>query len=229
MKISCLALKGPYSTPYIRTSSNSYRRHLVTKPIRFAAALLFAGFLLPAMASAEILSTEEALADRVIGDPAAPITIIEYASLTCPHCATFHAETLPRLKEDWIETGKAKMIYRDFPLDKYAATASMITRCAPKDKYFTFLNAFYAQQRNWSSAPDPIKVLTQLAGLGGMSKEDVDACLANEALQDGILQMRLEGQMEYEINSTPSFVINGNKITNLPYADINDLLEDAAK
>lgn len=200
----------------------------MTRPLRFAAAL-FVGILLPAIAFAEILSTEEALSERVIGNPEAPITIIEYASLTCPHCANFHANTLPRIKKDWIETGKAKLVYRDYPLDKYAASASMIARCAPKDKYFIFLNAFYVQQKNWSSAQDPIKVLTQLAGLGGMSKVDVDACLANEALQDGILQMRLEGAMEYEVKSTPSFIINGVKTSNLPYADFAKLLEDAAK
>jgi protein-disulfide isomerase len=167
--------------------------------------------------------------DRVIGNVEAPITIIEYASLTCPHCATFHAETLPQIKKEWIETGKAKLIYRDFPLDKYAASAAMIARCAPEDKYFIFLNAFFAQQNNWSRADDPVRVLTQLAGLGGMSKDDVDACLANEELQDAILQMRLDGQMEYGINSTPSFVINGKMINNLPYEDFKDILEDAAK
>ncbi len=200
----------------------------MTGPIRFAA-VLFAGILLPFIAFAEILPTEEALSERVIGDPAAPITIIEYASLTCPHCATFHAESLPQLKKDWIETGKAKLIYRDYPLDKYAATGAMIARCAPKDKYFIFLNAFYAQQNNWSRAQDPVKVLTQLAGLGGMSKDDVDGCLANEALQDGILQMRLEGQMEYGIDSTPSFVVNGKKVTNLPYDEFSEILEDAVE
>lgn len=200
----------------------------MTRTIRFAAALL-AGMLLPSFASAEILSIEEAMQDRVIGNAEAPITIIEYASLTCPHCATFHAETLPQIKKEWIETGKARLIYRDFPLDKYAASAAMIARCAPKDKYFVFLNAFFAQQKNWSSADDPIMVLTQLAGLGGMSKDNVDACLANEALKDAILQMRLEGQMEYEINSTPSFVVNGKTTTNLPYEDFKDILEEAAK
>lgn len=200
----------------------------MTRPIRFAAAL-FAGLLLPAIATADILPTEEALADRVIGNAEAPITIIEYASLTCPHCADFHAETLPQLKKDWIENGKAKLIYRDFPLDKYAAAASQIARCAPKDRYFTFLNAFFAQQKNWAHAKDPIKILSQLAGLGGMSQADVDACLANEKLQDGILQMRLEGQMEYDVNSTPSFVINGKKVSNLPYDDLKEILEDAAE
>ena len=200
----------------------------MTRTIRFAAALI-AGILLPSFASADILSIEEAMQDRVIGNAEAPITIIEYASLTCPHCATFHAETLPQIKKEWIETGKAKLIYRDFPLDKYAASAAMIARCAPEDKYFIFLNAFYAQQKNWSRADDPVRVLTQLAGLGGMSKDDVDACLANEELQDAILQMRLDGQMEHGINSTPSFVINGKMINNLPYEDFKDILEDAAK
>jgi len=200
----------------------------VTRSIRFAAALL-AALCLPAAAFAEILSTEEALSERIIGNPEAPITIIEYASLTCPHCAQFHAETLPQVKKDWIDTGKAKLIYRDFPLDKYAAAASQIARCAPKDKYFTFLNAFYAQQKNWSRASDPIAVLGQLAGLGGMSQADVDACLANQELQDGILQMRLDGQMEYDVNSTPSLIVNGKKMGNLPYADFNQILENASQ
>ena len=200
----------------------------MTRSIRFAAALL-ALLWMPIAAQAEILSTEEALADRVIGDPAAPMTIIEYASLTCPHCADFHTDTLPQLKKDWIENGKAKLIYRDFPLDKYAAAAAQIARCAPQDKYFVFLNAFYAQQQTWARSNDPLKTLTQLAALGGMSQADVDACLANEELRDGILQMRLDGQMEYDINSTPSFVINGKRITNLPYDDFKELLEEAAK
>ncbi len=200
----------------------------MTRSIRFAAALL-AMLWMPAAAQAEILSTEEALADRVIGDPAAPMTIIEYASLTCPHCANFHAETLPQLKKDWIENGKAKLIYRDFPLDKYAAAAAQIARCAPHDKYFVFLNAFYAQQQTWAKSNDPLKTLTQLAALGGMSQADVDACLANEELRDGILQMRLDGQMEFDINSTPSFVVNGKKVSNLPYDDFKEILEEAAK
>ena len=200
----------------------------MTRAIRFAT-VLFTALLLPAAAGAEILSTGEALSERVIGDPEAPITMIEYASLTCPHCANFHAQILPKLKKDWIEPGKVKLIYRDFPLDRYAAAAATIARCAPKDKYFTFLDAFYAQQKHWTRAEDPVKLLGQLAGLGGMSKEDVDACLANTALQEGILQMRLDGQMEYDVNSTPSFVINGTKVRNLGYDDLNDLLEKAAK
>ena len=228
MTKSILSLEGALFALLYSTMLLLVGRITVTRTIRFAAALI-AGVLLPSFASADILSIEEAMQDRVIGNAEAPITIIEYASLTCPHCATFHAETLPQIKKEWIETGKAKLIYRDFPLDKYAASAAMIARCAPEDKYFIFLNAFFAQQKNWSRADDPVTVLTQLAGLGGMSKDDVDACLANEELQDAILQMRLDGQMEYGINSTPSFVINGKMINNLPYEDFKDILEDAAK
>jgi len=200
----------------------------VTLPIRIAAAL-FAVILLPTVALADILSTEQAMKDRVKGNPDAPITIIEYASLTCPHCARFQEETLPKLEKDWIDTGKAKLIYRDYPLDKYAADASMIARCAPSDQYFTFIGAFFAQQRYWAHSEDPTKGLTQLAMLGGMSKEDVDTCLSNEALRDAILQMRLDGQMEHDVNSTPTFVINGQKVQNLPYPDLNQILENAAK
>jgi protein-disulfide isomerase len=200
----------------------------VTLPIRIAAAL-FAVVLLPSAALADILPTDQAMKDRVKGNPDAPITIIEYASLTCPHCARFQEETLPKLEKDWIDTGKAKLIYRDFPLDKYAADASMIARCAPTDQYFTFIGAFFAQQRYWAHSEDPIKGLTQLATLGGMSKKDVDACLSNEALRDAILQMRLDAQMEYDVNSTPTFVINGQKVQNLPYPDLNQILEHAAK
>jgi protein-disulfide isomerase len=225
---SALCLEGALFEPLYSRFTFSVRRPLVIKPIRFAVAL-FATLMIPAMAVAEILSTEEALSERVIGDPDAPITIIEYASMTCPHCADFHSDTLPLLKEEWIETGKAKLVYRDFPLDKYAAAASQITRCAPKDKYFIFLNAFYSQQESWTKSQDPIRTLTQLAALGGLTQADVDACLANEELQDGILQMRLEGQMEFGINSTPTFVIDEKKVPNLPYDDFKEILEDAAK
>ena len=189
------------------------------------AALAFA-----AAAHAEPLPTEQALKDRIMGDPEAPITIIEYASLTCPHCADFHAETLPQVKKEWIDTGRAKLVYRDYPLDKHAASAAQIARCAPESRYFAFLNAFFVQQRNWARSEDPVRVLTQLAALGGMSKGDVDACLANNALQDGILQMRLDGQMEFDIKSTPSFVVNGRVIHGgMGYADFKDVLEGAAK
>ena len=198
-------------------------------------SVLFSGLALLALAGtaqAEPLPTEQALQDRILGHPEAQITIIEYASLTCPHCAKFHAEVLPKLKKDWIDTGKAKLVYRDFPTAPVALAsyAAMVARCAPQDRYFRFLDVFYKQQRNWTASDDPMKSLSQLARLGGMSQEDFDGCTQNEALFTGIRERALDGQMEFDIESTPSFVINDKVVRGgMSYEDFNDLLEDAAK
>lgn len=200
---------------------------------RFSTLIAGLGVLaFAAAAQAEPLPTEQALKDRIMGDPEAPITIIEYASLTCPHCADFHADTLPQITTEWIETGRAKLVYRDFPTSPVALAvyAAMIARCAPEDRYFSYLKVFFKQQRNWTSSPDPMKALAQLARLGGMSQADFDACTQNEALFTGIRERALDGQMEFDIESTPSFVVNGRVIRGgMNYADFKDILEDAAK
>lgn len=172
------------------------------------AGLAMAGLVL---ASPSAQATE--LVEPVLGDPAAPVEIIEYASLTCPHCAAFHTETLPELKERYIDTGKAKLVMRDFPLDQSALLASALAHCAGPDRYFAFIDALFASQSRWARAADPEEALLQLAQLGGMPRDKAEACLADEALMDAILQVRLDGQNEYGINSTPSFVVNGEKLT----------------
>lgn len=179
-------------------------------------------------ASAAPLSTEEALSERVMGNPDAPITIIEYASLTCPHCANFHKDTMPKLKSEWIDTGKAKLVYRDFPTapagPSYAA--SMIARCAPKDRYFTFLDAFFRTQSTWVASPDPRAALGQMARLGGLSEADFSQCLEDEALLAGIRERAQEGSLEFGVQSTPSFVINGKLYPgNRGYNELADILE----
>lgn len=195
------------------------------------SAILLLTALFAQAAGAEPLSTQEALSERVLGDPAAPITIIEYASLTCPHCAAFHAETMPRLEKEWIDTGKAKLIYRDFPTNPVglAFAGAMIARCAPKEQYFTLLGVFYASQGDWTRSTDPIAALSQIARLGGMSEADVKACLDNGDLLDGLRETALDGQSKYGVDSTPSFVINGRKIGNLPYDEFVDVLEKAGE
>ncbi|HET6469481.1 MAG TPA: DsbA family protein [Geminicoccaceae bacterium] len=147
--------------------------------------------------------------ERVRGNPDAPVTMIEYSSLTCPHCAAFHQETLPALKERYIDTGKVKHVMRDFPLDQYALQAAVVAHCAGPDRYFTFLDALFAAQQNWARASNPTEALKQFARLGGLPPEQVDACLADQAMQDAVLQIRLEGEQQYNIRSTPSFIING--------------------
>lgn len=167
-----------------------------------------------------------------MGDADAPVTIIEYASLTCPHCATFHRETLPQVKSEWIETGKARLIYRDYPTSPTAVSlaASMIARCAPQERYFAFLGALFETQKNWAVSPDPIDALAKVAQLGGMPREDVDKCLDDEALLDGLRERALDARMEFGIESTPSFVINGKVVRgNMSYDDFADLLEQAGQ
>lgn len=201
------------------------------KLILSIAVVLGAAFLGPP-GGAEILSTEQALAERVMGDPDAPVTIIEYASLTCPHCASFHRDTLPKLKADWIDTGRAKLIYRDYPTSPAGPSfaASMISRCAPADNYFSFLDAFYKSQKTWVSSPNPFAAIAQIARLFGMSREDAEACLQNEDLLAGLRQVVIDGQTKYGIESTPSFVIGDQVIRgNVDYDEFQAALEKAAK
>jgi protein-disulfide isomerase len=158
--------------------------------------------------------------EHILGDPQAPVTIIEYASLTCPHCAQFHNEVLPQLKERYIEPGKVRMIYRDFPLDQRALTAAALAHCAGPDRYFSFLDVLFQTQASWAQADDYVAGLKRLGKLGGLTEEQMDACLADQELSDGILRTRLEGQNQHQIGSTPSFIIDGQT-----YAGARDIEE----
>lgn len=172
----------------------------------FTLALL-AGATLPLAARAATVE------DRVLGDTDAPVTMIEYSSLTCPHCAAFHADTLPALKERFIDTGQVKLVYRDFPLDESALNAAVVAHCAGPDRYFAFLEAMFSSQQRWARAADPREALIQLAGLGGLSRETVEACLNDDAMVDAVLQSRLSGQENYDVRSTPTFVIDGTIVS----------------
>lgn len=152
------------------------------------------------------------MSERILGKADAPVTIIEFASLTCPHCKDFEINTLPKLKAAYIDTGKVKLIYRDFPLDGRALLAAMVARCAPKDRYFAFLGALFRGQDTWARAQDPLQALGQVARVGGMSQADFDACIKNEALFEAIKKDAAEAQSQYKIESTPTFIINGKKM-----------------
>jgi protein-disulfide isomerase len=156
--------------------------------------------------------------DRILGNPDAPITIIEYASMTCPHCAHFQEDVLPEIKRQWIDTGKAKLVLRDFPLDEEAMRAAMIARCAPPDRYYAFADTFFAAQDKWVRSRDYREALARLARLGGMSKEEFDACLRNKQLEDSIVESRFAASKDLDVNSTPTFFINGKKFTGEPTA-----------
>ena len=154
--------------------------------------------------------------DRILGNPEAPITIVEYASLTCPHCAHFTNDVLPELKKKWIDTGKAKLVLRDYPLDEPALRAAMIARCAPPDRYYGYVDIFFGAQEKWVTARDYRDALARLVKLGGMSREEFDNCLKNTALENKIVEGRLIASKELDVNSTPTFFINGTKFTGAP-------------
>jgi len=167
--------------------------------------------------------------DRVLGNPAAPITIIEYASLTCPHCAHFANDVLPELKREWIDTGKAKLVLRDFPLDGPALRAAMIARCAPPDRFYAFADTFFASQDKWATTKDYREALARLAKLGGMGKDEFETCLNNTTLENRIVEQRLVASQELDINSTPTFFINGSKFSGAPTAEeFNKVLSNLA-
>ena len=157
--------------------------------------------------------------DRILGNPQAPITIVEYASLTCPHCAHFANDVLPEIKKEWIDTGKAKLVLRDFPLDEPALRAAMIARCAPADRYYAFADTFFAAQEKWVRSPDYREALARLAKLGGMGKEEFDTCLKNTELENKVVEGRLKATQELEVNSTPTFFVNGSKLAGAPTAE----------
>lgn len=200
--------------------------------IKFLAMLAGAAFLfVSAGAWSAPLSAEEALKDRVLGDPNAPIEIVEYSSLTCPHCRQFHIEILPELKKNYLDTGRAKLVYRDFPFDQLGLMAAILARCAPPSRYFQFLDVLFQNQEKWSRDADPVKALARIGTLGGLSESDFKACTNNQAIVDGVLQSRLEAGNRYEVNSTPSFIINGEKriVGSQPYKVFDDLLKKLEK
>ena len=179
---------------------------------------------------ADIAPFADATKEMVIGSADAPVTIIEYASLGCPHCANFHANAMPQLKKDYIDTGKVRLIFRDFPLGTPAMAAAMISRCAGSARYFGFVDMFFRSQQQWSRAENPLLALAKVARFGGLTGDDVNACLKDQALLDNLQDNANKAQLEDEINSTPSFLINGKKINGaLEYDDFRKLVDEALK
>jgi protein-disulfide isomerase len=151
------------------------------------------------------------LKDIFIGDPSAKVTIVEYASMTCPHCANFHEKTLPAIKEKYIDTGKARLVLREFPFDPRAAAAFMLARCAGDDKYYAMVGTLFAQQNGWSHVEDAKAALLQLSKLAGFTQESFDACLTNQQLLNDVNDARERGAKDFGVESTPTFFINGKK------------------
>jgi protein-disulfide isomerase len=148
------------------------------------------------------------LGDEVLGDANAPVTIIEYASMTCPHCSHFHKTVYPDLKKKYIDTGKVRFIFREFPLDPLAAAASMLARCAGKDKYFPLIEAFFEAQSDWV-VQKPLQPMFAIAKQAGFTQQSFDECLANQQMLNGLEEQRTRAAQKLNVNSTPTFFING--------------------
>lgn len=154
------------------------------------------------------------LPDLILGKEDAPNTIVEYASMTCPHCAAFHKSILPELKTKFIDTGQARLILREFPLDQLAAQASMVARCAGPDRYYPMVGALFETQASWVTEGDEgTAKLLQIAKQAGFTKEKFDACIGDKALFDKIVETRARGHETFGIDSTPSFFVNGKRLT----------------
>ncbi|HTZ79651.1 MAG TPA: DsbA family protein [Stellaceae bacterium] len=168
--------------------------------------------------------------DRILGKPDAPITIFEYASLTCPHCAEFDRETLPKLKESWIDTGKARLIFRDFPLDGTALKAAILARCSPPSEFYSFIDVLFRSQQSWAVSSDLNAALEKIAKLGGLSDETFNACMKNDDLQKQIVAERYQAEKQYGVDSTPTFFINGVKFVGAqPFSEFDKALQAASK
>ena len=174
----------------------------------------FDGSALAQTISSADLMKPDALPEMSMGDDKAPVTVIEYASMTCPHCAHFQETTFPELKKRYIDTGKVRYIFREFPLDSLAAAAFMLARCASetdKSKYFAMIDTMFAQQRTWA-VEKPIPPLLAIAKQAGFTEKSFDACLSNQKVLDGIESIRQRAVKEFKVESTPTFFINGTKL-----------------
>ena len=188
--------------------------------ILFALLLIFGAPL--AGARAEVSD------EKVLGDPGASVTIIEFASLSCPHCAEFHKTRFDWLKENYIDTGKVRFIFRDFPLNRPALLGSMVAHCADPSKYFAYLSLLFKNQEKWAFSQPVEEQLVKLARVSGMGQEKLLNCLQDEALAEKIIQTRLESQNTYNIESTPSFLVGDQLIVGVPSEErLRELIEGA--
>ena len=171
--------------------------------------------------------------DHVAGDMNAPITIVEYASMTCGHCADFHTKYYEEVKEKLVETGRVKFVFRPLPWDNRALAVSMVAECAPKEDYSTYISAFFNTHETWVRSAEFMDSIKQIARLGGMSAGDVDACIKNPDVNDIVRKGRAEAIDVVKVTGTPTFFINGHRFSGVITAgeiiDYVTQLEEKAK
>lgn len=192
------------------------RRFLATAGMTALALALvpsfpFAAFAQDGTVDVEALMDSGPLPEKMLGDPNAKVTVVEYASMTCGHCAAFHEKTYPQLKADYIDTGKVRFVFREFPLDPLAAAGFMLARNAMGDTYFDVVDLLFEKQRDWAFSDDPVTALRTLAKQFGYTDATFEQTLSDQALLDNINAVRERGEKQFGVNSTPTFFINGQR------------------
>lgn len=199
---------------------------LVDRQGRTPADPLLAGALNAQEADIDTSSIEE----MRLGNPDSSVTLIEYASYTCPHCATFHQGPYKQLKADYIDTGKINFVYREVYFDRYGLWASAIARCGGPEKFFGITDLIYKGQSDWARAGGPAEIVEELrkiARLAGIENDQLEACLQDGDKLRTLVAWYQENVEEHGIESTPSFVLNGKRHSNMPYADMAALIDEA--
>lgn len=184
-------------------------------------------------ATATTLRAQEAdprLAEMVLGDPSAPVELVEYASFTCPHCARFHNNVLPALKTEYIEEGKVKLVVREVFFDRYGLWAAMVARCGGQARYFGISDEIYRTQASWTKAGNDAAVanaLRQIGKLAGLTDEELSACLSDQAYANALVAGYQENAARDGIRATPTFLLNGETVSNRPWEELKSLIEAA--
>ena len=213
-------------TGFLSTFLPKAARHTVL----LAGLFLTATLLSATPATSANLPLDAALAERSLGDEKAPVTVHEYFSLSCSHCAAFHNDILPKVKTDYIDTGRVRFVFHDFPLGGLASAAAMLTRCGDPDAYHGFVSVLLKEQKKWLRSDTPLEELEGFARLVGMSSDDVMECLDNEPLFKEIESRKIGYNRDLGVKSTPTFIIGKTVVPgNLPYAEFREVLDKALK
>lgn len=165
-----------------------------------------------------------------LGNADAPVTVIEYASFTCPHCATFHGNQFKQLKADYIDTDKINFIYRDVYFDRLGLWASMVARCGGEQKFFGLTSLIYEQQKEWIGSGDPVQAANALRKIGkvaGLGDDQIEACLSDQDKAKSLVAWYQQNAEEHDVTSTPMVVINGQKHSNMPYDELKAIIDEA--
>lgn len=164
------------------------------------------------------------LGEIALGDPKAPNVVIEYASMTCPHCQNFSENIYPDFKTKYIDTGKVYFLFREYPLDPLATAGAMLARCVPTDRAMPLIDLLFAQQSNWARASDPKTALFDLVKQAGFTQESFNACLTNQQILDGVNWVKNRADSQFDVKSTPTFFINGEKRPGVQTLEVIDKL-----